>query len=256
MPVSRELSRLNRVNSGRFPLTLEDAILSEFYQLRRTAIKDLAAYLGFLSGFIGSAPFAWRLLAAQLEAGSFARGLWYFFGIVTTVGIFTGIAGLGLGHACGVLWEQFHRHRRRERLKRRGEPSSSTDDIAQLDVRPGADDPVENDPGDADPPRLQLVSPATVPFPNLVGRRLQSVRFLGYAIDLDFGGVIVGITGSPSVRCGPQLFRYPEAGSRDALCSLIGTRVSRMRPAAGDRMELSLDSGCELAIPRAGVAVA
>ena len=171
------------------------------------------------------------------------------------MGIFTGIAGLGLGHACGVLWEQFHRHRRRERVKRKGEPSSPTDEIAPPGARPPTGD-AENDPGDADPPRLQLVSPTTMPFPNLVGRRLASVRFLGHTIELDFGGVIVGITGSPSIRCGPQLFRYPEAGSRDALCSLIGTRVSRMRPAAGDRMELSLDSGCELAIPRAGVAVA
>ena len=56
---------------------------SEYYHLRRTAIKDLAAYCGFLLGFLGSAPFAWQLLVDQLDAGSFARGLWYFFGIVT-----------------------------------------------------------------------------------------------------------------------------------------------------------------------------
>jgi hypothetical protein len=76
-------------------------MISEFYQLRRTAIKDIAAYLGFLIGFIGSAPFAWGLLAVQLDAGRFARGLWYFFGIVTMGGVFAGIAGMGLGVAAG-----------------------------------------------------------------------------------------------------------------------------------------------------------
>lgn len=83
--------------------------------LRRTAIKDISAYLGFLVGFIGSAPFAWGHLAVQLEAGQFARGLWYFFGIVTAAGIFAGMAGLGLGAAAGILWELIHRHRRQPR---------------------------------------------------------------------------------------------------------------------------------------------
>src|SRR5687767_9965311 len=157
-------------------------MISEFYQLRRTAIKDLAAYLGFLVGFIGSAPFAWRLLAAQLEAGRFARGLWYFFGIVTAVGIFTGIAGLGLGHASGLAWEQFHRYRRRRRLK--GTPASSAvaDSTAEPESVSGAGRAAVPLPLEAEPPRLQLVSSDTVPFPNLVGRRLASVRFLAHAV--------------------------------------------------------------------------
>src|SRR5215217_3435222 len=92
-------------------------ILSEFYQLRRTTIKDLAAYIGFLTGFIGAAPFAWSLLSDQLASGAFVRGLWYFFGIVIAAGIFAGVAGLGIGFVGGMLWEQFHRSRRRERLK-------------------------------------------------------------------------------------------------------------------------------------------
>jgi hypothetical protein len=45
------------------------------------------------------------------------RGLWYFFGIVVAAGIFTGTAGLGIGYAAGIVWEQIHRHRRRGRLK-------------------------------------------------------------------------------------------------------------------------------------------
>ncbi|MEO8577213.1 MAG: hypothetical protein ABI556_10955, partial [Gemmatimonadales bacterium] len=94
-------------------------ILSEFYQLRRTTIKDLASYIGFLAGFIGSAPFAWGLLASELDSGTFVRGLWYFFGIVVAAGIFCGIAGLGIGFVAGSFWEQFHRHRRGRRLERK-----------------------------------------------------------------------------------------------------------------------------------------
>jgi hypothetical protein len=91
-------------------------IISEYYQLRRTAIKDIASYLGFLAGFIGSAPFAWGRLAVQLDAGRFARGLWYFFGIVTVAGILSGIAGMGIGVAAGYVWEKLHRHRRSSRI--------------------------------------------------------------------------------------------------------------------------------------------
>jgi len=94
-------------------------VLSEFYHLRRTAIKDVCAYLGFLAGFIGAAPFAWNLLSDQLASGAFVKGLWYFFGIVVAAGIFTGIAGLGIGVVGGILWEHFHRYRRREYLKRK-----------------------------------------------------------------------------------------------------------------------------------------
>jgi len=119
-------------------------MISEYYQLRRTAAKDVAAYIGFLIGFIGSAPFAWGLLATQLDAGRFARGLWYFFGIVTTAGIFAGIAGLGIGAAGGLLWEQIHRHRRQARLDKLEPGAAASAVIPEVTL--------------SDPPRLQLVS--------------------------------------------------------------------------------------------------
>src|SRR6476469_9204411 len=94
---------------------------SEYYHLRRTAIKDLSAYCGFLLGFLGSAPLAWELLAGQLDAGNFAKGLWYFFGMVTGAGIFSGIAGMGIGFVIGLTWEQFHRYRRRIRGRKKAD---------------------------------------------------------------------------------------------------------------------------------------
>jgi hypothetical protein len=64
------------------------------------------------------------------------RGLWYFFGIVVAAGIFTGTAGLGIGYATGILWEQIHRHRRRGRLKAQAAHEAATVDEAHVPARP------------------------------------------------------------------------------------------------------------------------
>ncbi|MEP6507229.1 MAG: hypothetical protein ABJC63_03315 [Gemmatimonadales bacterium] len=222
---------------------------SEYYYLRRTAIKDLAAYCGFLLGFLGSAPFAWELLASQLDEGNFARGLWYFFGIVTAAGIFAGIAGLGVGFVIGVSWEQLHRFRRRTRAKKKAALENARSLNApskppgELELVPT---PVAADSGR---PRLRLIS-MPAPFPDLTGRRLASVRFRSLTVEIDFGGIIVEVSGSPLVTAGSKRFRYPEPGARDALCALIGSRVEKVSLSAGDRAEMRFDTGWELSIPR------
>jgi hypothetical protein len=74
------------------------------------------------------------------------RGLWYFFGIVVAAGIFTGIAGLGIGHVAGIVWEQVHRHLRHKRLiaKERAEAAATPPNSEA--VLPG-------------PPKLTLIPP-------------------------------------------------------------------------------------------------
>ncbi|MEO5904011.1 MAG: hypothetical protein ABIQ55_08375 [Gemmatimonadaceae bacterium] len=229
---------------------------SEYYHLRRTAIKDLAAYCGFLLGFLGSAPLAWELLASQLDEGNFARGLWYFFGIVMAAGIFAGIAGLGVGFVVGLSWEQFHRFRRRARAKEKAALDSARHLGAANDAHQfGHPASVAVGSTDEATPRLRLLS-TPLPFPDLTGRRLASIRFLARAIEIDFGGIVVEIGGSPLVTAGSKRFRYPEAGARDALCALIGARVERMSFSSGDRAEMRFDSGWELSIPRSSSAVA
>ena len=227
---------------------------SEYYHLRRTAIKDLAAYCGFLLGFLGSAPFAWEQLADQLDVGSFARGLWYFFGIVIAAGIFAGIAGLGIGFVIGLSWEQIHRFRRNKHAKQKAKLDAMKN-VTALDPPTHPARFAESIRDAAAGPQLRLVTPAE-PFPDLTGRRVSSVRFLVRAIEIDFGGLIVEVSGNPIVTAGPKRFRYPESGSRDALCALIGTRVERMRFTQGDRTEIRFDSGWELAIARSAIAVA
>lgn len=222
------------------------AILSEFYQLRRTTIKDLAAYIGFLAGFIGAAPFAWSLLSDQLASGAFVRGLWYFFGIVVAAGIFAGIAGLGLGYVGGVLWEQLHRHRRSEKLKAKGMTEANIETTM----------PATTVSDNVSAPRLQLVSIDSADVPDLNGRTLTSVRFHTGGIQLELSGLRLELRGNPLVISGLQRMRYPDAGSRDALCALIGDRIDAVRAPSVERIEIHFASGSELVIPRSSMAVA
>ncbi|HEY3258132.1 MAG TPA: hypothetical protein VGJ64_04700 [Gemmatimonadaceae bacterium] len=117
-------------------------MLSEFYILRRTTIKDLAAYCGFLIGFIGSAPFAWPLLTAEIDRGNFVLGLWYFFGLVSVAAVSMGIVGLGAGFILGWVWERYHRYRRGRRAQAAPAP---------------ADGPIAGDAASTESPRLRLV---------------------------------------------------------------------------------------------------
>jgi len=135
-------------------------VKSEFYHLRRTTIKDLSALCGFLVGFLGSAPFAWRFLGGQLEGRDFVRGLWLFFGIVVAAAIITGAIGLGAGILLGRSWEWLHRRRRE---------TGQTEVYAAL-PGPGSDQlssgPAEapmrmspDSPAPRLPPKLRLVTP-------------------------------------------------------------------------------------------------
>ncbi|HYN81629.1 MAG TPA: hypothetical protein VES88_09025 [Gemmatimonadaceae bacterium] len=225
-------------------------VQSEFYQLRRTAIKDISAYCAFLLGFIGSAPFAWQFLSAQLESGEFVRGLWYFFALVTVTGLLCGSIGLALGVIAGWLWEQNHRRRRRRnqaRPARAALPGSPEGDEPAAPpaykTRPKTEDP-------ADAPGLRLVPEDAPSTPDLSGRKLASIRFLSDRVELDFGGVTIQTTDSPVIVSGLQRYRYPDSGSRDALCGLIGASVEAMRAVSGEKIEIRFSAERQLFMSR------
>jgi hypothetical protein len=162
---------------------------------------------------------------------------------VIAAGIFTGIAGLGLGYVGGVAWEQIHRHRRSAKLK-----AKAVADAALADV-PGESSSLS-------PPRLTLVPVTESVLPNIDGRRLDAVRFSAASVELSFGGSRLVMSGNPVIQRGGQRYRFPEQGTRAALCALIGDRVERVRAAGSDRIEVIFDSGSELMILRNSVAVA
>jgi len=214
-------------------------MLSEFYHLRRTTIKDLAAYCGFLIGFVGSAPFAWPQLTTEIDRGNLVLGLWYFFGLVAVAAVAMGIVGLGAGVVIGRVWERYHRYRRARKVESaRSSPSVPIPIEASLES-----------------PRLQLIGAERRPSLDLVGRRLNSVRFLAHTVEFEFGGLLVGVSGDAGIVAGGTRIVYPEAGSRDALCRLIGSKVNEMRRTGAGDIELDLDTGWGLALPRAKAVV-
>jgi hypothetical protein len=101
----------------------------------------------------------------------------------------------------------------------------------------------------ADAPALRLVPDNVVSLPDLSGRQLSSVRFLDERIEFDFGGVVVLTTDNPIVSTGLQRLRYPDAGSRDALCGLIGGSVESARTLPGERLELRFANDRQLIVP-------
>lgn len=141
--------------------------------------------------------------------------------------------------AAGLLWEQIHRHRRSLR------DASSTQSVAQ---------PATDLGQRAMAPRLQLVAVAPVALPDLNERMLSSVRFGRDVVELDFSGYRLSTAGLVVVAGASSRLSNLEAGWRDALCSAIGSRVQRVRPAPADRFEIQFENGAVVLMPRtAGV---
>lgn len=86
--------------------------MSDFYQRRRTVIKDATALCTFFLGYVFAAAFAWPLLKAQLDQGNIVDGLGAILAAALFTGVVAGGIGLEIGSALGCVWEQHHRSRR------------------------------------------------------------------------------------------------------------------------------------------------
>lgn len=199
--------------------------MSEFYQLRRNTIKDVAGYLGFVLGFFGSGPLAWPYLVSQSDGGDFAKGVAFFLAVITVGGLFGGAIGMALGAGIGSFWERVHRAMRRA-------PAAETSSNAAASTLP---------------PRAPSRTPARLPPAALAGRRLDSVTFRGGEIDLRLDSALVRTTHATPVENGVR-HPLPEPGSRDALCALIGTRVESAGDAGGI-LSLHFGKGRAVEIP-------
>jgi GNAT superfamily N-acetyltransferase len=85
---------------------------SDFYEPQRAAISQSAGYLGFVIGFVGSAPIAWRYLRDGFLNGNVDAGVLHFLVVILGAGTLTGGVGLGVGRVIGAAWERQHRRRR------------------------------------------------------------------------------------------------------------------------------------------------
>jgi hypothetical protein len=60
---------------------------------------------------------------------------------------------------------------------------------------------------------------------DLVGEEISAIAFVRDYVELHFDGPILRALSDPIIRTDGRDFVFPESGSRDALCSLIGLPV-------------------------------
>ena len=83
----------------------------------------------------------------------------------------------------------------------------------------------------------------------LVGREITGVAFRRDGVEFHFSGAIVRSIAAPSVTIGESTYRFPKAGSRDALCLVIGSSVESQSLVAGQHFEFTTASGVCVRIP-------
>ena len=82
----------------------------------------------------------------------------------------------------------------------------------------------------------------------LVGEQLNNVAFVMNYVEFKFNGPVLRALTNPIVESDGLRLRFPESGSRDALCSLIGSEVEAVTVNDDDRIELALTSDRRLTI--------
>jgi hypothetical protein len=87
------------------------------------------------------------------------------------------------------------------------------------------------------------------PLECLVGEELNIVAFVMDYVEFHFNGPILRAISNPVVEHAGRRVRFPDTGSRDALCALIGTEVLAVEERDHDRIELRTTGGHVLTIP-------
>jgi hypothetical protein len=87
-------------------------------------------------------------------------------------------------------------------------------------------------------------------FQDLVGFELSAICFVRDYVELHFDGPILRSLAAPAVVLRGRRIEYPETGSRDALCGLIGRTVERAADEGG-RLALQFPRDMMVEIPKA-----
>jgi hypothetical protein len=83
----------------------------------------------------------------------------------------------------------------------------------------------------------------------LVGEELNAVSFVLDYVEFHFNGPVLRALSNPIVQSESMRGQFPEPGSRDALCALIGAKIAHVNVRQDDRIELRTTRGETLAIP-------
>jgi hypothetical protein len=79
----------------------------------------------------------------------------------------------------------------------------------------------------------------------LVGVEISAVCFVMDYVE----GPILRSLSHPTVSVTGRTYRFPETGSRDALCSVTGSTVRELDLQEGRALRLTMDAGYEVTIP-------
>jgi hypothetical protein len=92
---------------------------------------------------------------------------------------------------------------------------------------------------------------STHPFEvsDLVGEQLTVVAFVMDYVEFHFNGPVLRSLTNPIVQTEAGSVQFPAPGSRDALCSLIGSRVDAASVRVDDRIEIRTDANQTLIVP-------
>lgn len=86
------------------------------------------------------------------------------------------------------------------------------------------------------------------PLESLVGEELSAVSFVRDYVEFHFDGPLIRALNNPLANVGGKAVLFPEAGSRDALCSFVGKTVTRVKFKEHVELSLAFDNG-QITIP-------
>lgn len=86
----------------------------------------------------------------------------------------------------------------------------------------------------------------------IVGEQLSAVSFVQDYVELHFAGPVLRAFSNPRVQIGRVQYVFPESGSRDALCSLIGLLVVSVSLREADSFVAEFENGSRFVVPLDG----
>jgi hypothetical protein len=86
---------------------------------------------------------------------------------------------------------------------------------------------------------------------DLVGEELSGVAFVCDYVEFYFGGPfpILRSISNPRIVSGEIEYRFPNSGSRDALCGVIGSKVRALSLEENKALQLTMSNGYRITIP-------
>lgn len=83
----------------------------------------------------------------------------------------------------------------------------------------------------------------------LLERRVSGVCFIEDFVEIHFGDAILRCLADPIIKQRGQSIAFLEKGFRDAICSMIGDRVEKLKLVEDKCIELGTKSGLTLTVP-------